>query len=185
MKLAECHNTVQSPRKAAKARQGLPPRQQIATGKPVFVEREAEKGEIQFVLGIDPGVSCGFAVYSRTSQKLIRVETLTFWEAIEEVRLFAADWVKVVIEVADAAPVFWQRKGAAANQHTLSKIARNVGQVTREAQLMVEGLRRYGYQVIEAKPLGKKNAEDFKRLTKWTERTNQHERDAGILAFGM
>jgi len=144
----------------------------------------------RLVIGIDPGATTGFAVYSRQERKLIRVESTDFWGAIERVKDYARNEVTVIVEVAHHAPTFRHLKAEGQNVHTLSKIARNIGHVTREAQLLVEGLRRLGYEVAEVKPLGKaKKAEDdrrqFERLTGWTERTSQHGRDAGRLAFGV
>lgn len=147
-------------------------------------------GNIEYVIGIDPGVTTGIAVYHRRERALRSIESTDFWGAIDRVQRFPIETVKVVVEVANYAPVFKERKAKGENANHLSRMAQNVGQVMREARLMVEGLRRLGYEVIEAKPLGKaKKADDdrrqFERLTGWTQRTSQHGRDAARLAWGM
>lgn len=102
---------------------------------------------------------------------------------IDRVQVYGPHEAKIIVEVAHHAPTFRHLKAEGQNAHTLSKIARNVGQVTREAQLLVEGLKRLGYTVVEVKPQGKKNQAEFKRITGWQKRTNAHERDAGMMAF--
>jgi hypothetical protein len=110
--------------------------------------------------------------------------------------IFRGEWqaaiqnqnTEIIVEVAHNAPTFRHLKAEGQNAHTLSKIARNVGQVTREAQLIVSGLRACGYTVIEQKPLGKaKKAEDdkrqFEQQTGWTKQTSQHARDAARLCY--
>lgn len=169
----------------------------IAQPKP----REARK---RFVVGIDPGVKTGFAVWDREGNRLITVETRDFWGVMlplildtenllpdAEIRNTTAE---IIVEVAHYAPVFREQKAKGKNQNHAARLAQNVGQVMREAKLLAEGLRQCGYTVREVKPLGKKkdaggnySAEadraDFERLTGWTERTSQHARDAARICF--
>lgn len=158
-------------------------------------QREARK---RYVVGIDPGVKTGFAVWDREKKRFAAIETRDFWSVMLPLILGTENLLpdvmirnttaEIIIEVAHNAPTFRHLKAEGENAHTLSKIARNVGQVTREAQLIVSGLRACGYAVIEQRPLGKakKAADDvkqFERLTGWTERTSQHARDAARLCF--
>ncbi len=137
----------------------------------------------RWVIAVDPGVQCGYAVWNRRKKCFDVIDTLTFWEVMDRVQVFGPHEVKVIVEVAHLAPTYRHLKAEGTNANTLSKIARNVGQVTREAQLLVEGLRRSGYTVTEVKPQGKKDQAEFKRITGWQKRTNAHERDAGMLAY--
>lgn len=158
---------------------------------------KATKPSVQacrYSIGLDPGVNCGIAVYDRQARKFALVSSTDFWGAFDIVRAYQLTETRIVVEVAHHAPTFRHLKAQGQNANTLSKIARNVGQVTREAQLLAEGLRRLGYQVIEKAPLGKKKGADgnysaeadrreFEQLTGWTARTNQHARDAARLAL--
>lgn len=145
----------------------------------------------RYVVGIDPGVKTGFALWDREEKQFDWIETSTFWGVyfrLTESYVLSPLNTEIVIEVAHHAPTFKHLKAEGQNKHTLSKIARNVGQVTREAQLLVEGFKRRGFTVIEQKPLGKakKGADDraqFERLTGWTKQTSQHARDAARLCF--
>lgn len=138
---------------------------------------------LRYVIGIDPGVQTGFAVWDRQARRFVEIDSTDFWGVFERMQKISASEVKIIVEIASTAPLFWQRKESAQNDHTLARKARNVGQVTREASLLVEGLRRLGYRVVEVKPQGKKNQEEFKRITGWPKRTNQHERDSAMLAY--
>ena len=145
----------------------------------------------RYVVGIDPGVKTGFAVWDRDGKRLLSVETADFWTVF--FRIYGAPILRpestlIVVEVAHHAPVFRERKAKGQNENHAARLAQNVGQVMREAKLLAEGLRRLGYEVVEQKPLGKaKNAADdrtqFERLTGWTERTSQHARDAARMVY--
>lgn len=154
--------------------------------------KKAGQGK-RYVVGIDPGVKTGFALWDREEKQFDWVETSTFWGVyfrLTESYVLSPLNTEIVIEVAHHAPTFKHLKAEGQNKHTLSKIARNVGQVTREAQLLVEGFKRRGFTVIEQKPLGKAkkavdDMRDFERLTGWEGRTSQHARDAARLAYLM
>lgn len=146
----------------------------------------------RYVVGIDPGVKTGFAVWDRDGRRLLSVETADFWTVffqISNAPILRPEDTVVVVEVAHYAPVFRERKAKGQNENHAARLAQNVGQVMREAKLLAEGLRRLGYEVIEQKPLGKAkkaadDVRDFERLTGWTERTSQHARDAARLCYG-
>lgn len=155
--------------------------------------RTNQSAKKRFVFGIDPGVKTGFALWDREEKCFDWIETSTFWGVYFRItvsHVFSPLNTEIVIEVAHHAPTFAHLKAEGQNKHTLSKIARNVGQVTREAQLLVEGFRQRGFTVIEQKPLGKAkkaadDVRDFERLTGWTKQTSQHARDAARLCFQM
>lgn len=163
----------------------------IAPGEYKLVSEVSASDAVRYVVGIDPGVKTGFSVWDREGKRLLNVETADFWTVffrVSNAPILRQENTLIVIEVAHYAPTFRGRKDKAENFNTMSRMARNVGQVTREAQLLVEGFRRLGYTVQEQKPLGKaKKAEDdiqqFQRLTGWTERTSQHARDAARMCF--
>jgi hypothetical protein len=152
----------------------------------------------RYVVGIDPGVKTGFAVWDRKEKQFVSVETRDFWGVMIPLILDTENLLpdvairnttaEIVVEVAHHAPVFRERKTKGLNENHAARLAQNVGQVMREAKLLAEGLRRCGYEVIEQKPLGKKGkaADDraeFERVTGWTKQTSQHARDAARMAF--
>ncbi len=106
--------------------------------------------------------------------KLIRLETLDFWTAYHIVCGLIDEHgsLRVVIEVSRVK----------ANWHGPTA-AHNVGRVCREAELLADGLELAGAQVERVHPPGKVDTAAFARITGWTGRTNEHQRDAGMLAI--
>lgn len=123
-------------------------------------------------IGIDPGVHTGFAVAE--DGKLVRLQTLDFWQAYHTACVLIGEHgsLRVVIEVPKTK----------ANWHGATA-AHNVGRVCREAELLADGLELAGAQVQRVHPSGKVDAATFARITGWVGRTNEHQRDAGMLAI--
>jgi hypothetical protein len=134
-------------------------------------------------IGIDPGTKTGFAVADSDTGRLLEVQTLDFWSTFDRINFLAAspdyEVVEIVIEVPDTKHVW--HKGAS-GPAALQRQGVNVGSVIREAQLLAEGLARQ-FPVTRVKPRGKHPADKFADYTGWTERTNQHERDAALLVY--
>ncbi|MFW1997271.1 hypothetical protein ACG904_20360, partial [Acinetobacter guillouiae] len=66
------------------------------------------------------------------------------------------------------------------------RIAKNVGENHATGKLLVEMAKSFGLAVVEVRPTKtKKNSEEFNRITGWQGRTNQEQRDAGMLIWGM
>lgn len=136
----------------------------------------------EVVVGIDPGKSTGFAVYSVDWERLIVLETLDFWGAYDRAMGFVRTVpTMVIIEVPNSKHVW--HKGAA-SERALQRQGANVGSVVREAELLAEGLARENCIVKRVQPRKKVNAKDFATITGWTNRSNQHERDAAMMCFG-
>jgi hypothetical protein len=138
------------------------------------------------VIGIDPGVNTGFAVYDRAVKELTALKKITFWEAYEYFSIHAKgnenQIYRVVVEVPNTKKVWGDPKRKY-----------NVGRNNRESGLLADGIARLGFAVTRQHPLGKlkpiKNGmtahERFCRITGWTGSTNEHTRDAGMLCFGF
>lgn len=138
----------------------------------------------RFLIGIDGGVNTGVAQWDRKQQKLLRVSTMTFWEAFDWI---VTEQIPEVTEIMIEAPQKIRPTfdhGASARK-IREKIAGNVGGVKRESALLAEGLRRRGFTVTEVKPDSAKwDVKYFQQITKWKDRTSQHGRDAVKLVFG-
>ncbi|MBA1446503.1 MAG: hypothetical protein M3H12_19980 [Chromatiales bacterium] len=137
----------------------------------------------QYSIGIDPGKSTGFAVYSIAENQLSELQTVTFWDAYNQVvtRFKPEQLTRVVIEVPNSKHV-WHK--AASSLRALQRQGADVGGVVREAELLADGLERAGYPVTRAQPRKKLGAEVFKNHTGWRDRSNQHCRDAAMLCWG-
>ena len=147
-----------------------------------WMARGAHKG--RYVVGIDPGKVTGFAVYDRKSRTVAHVGTTDFWGLLDLLNThYKPESVyKVVVEVPPTKRVFHRQ---AATRGAIERTSVNVGSVIRESELLAKGLERLGYNVCCHRAIGKQTREGVKMLTGFNGRTNQHERDALMLCFGI
>jgi hypothetical protein len=137
-------------------------------------------------IGIDPDK--GIAVWDVRARRLLRVSTTTFWDIIEILRQ-AQMWdggVEVHIEAPYMNKPTWI---TSASRYTQDKVSQNVGANKMKALLLVEFCRRMNIVCFERKPTAKSftkmSAEQFAKITGWTDRTSDHGRDAAMLVFGI
>jgi hypothetical protein len=133
-------------------------------------------------LGIDPGTHTGMAL--AVDGKLTQLYTSDFWECYDWVRdTYRPGEIEIHIEDTNDLPVI--DRGTGKRSH--GKIGKNVGSVCREASLLISGFRRLGFDVVvrDNKTTPKLRGEPFRRLTGWNGQTNQHQRDAAMLVFGL
>lgn len=131
-----------------------------------------------FVIGIDTGVNCGFAVYDCTARKVIVVETLMIHEALFKIENLPHKLIKVRIE--DARLRKWVQGGREKLQ--------GVGSVKRDAKIFEDYCKDRGiaYELVAPKNNKTKVApEMFKILTGWSGRCSVHARDAAMLCVGV
>ena len=133
------------------------------------------------IIGIDPDLDkSGVAVLGQSFE----LKNLTFAETVELFRSHQDQIKKVVIEAG------WQNKKAnfrgGHSKRAGERIAKNVGENHATGKLLVEMAKSFGLAVVEVRPTKtKKNSEEFNRITGWQGRTNQEQRDAGMLIWGM
>ena len=145
-----------------------------------------ENRKKRFVIGIDPGVSTGIAVYCRRDKCLIKCETSDFWRVYENVHRLS-DPTDCVLYIEDASLIKYTfHSGKVDSTNYNNATSRRVGGVQRECTLLIEGFERAGYDVVRVKPSGQKwNAATFQAITKWQGRTSEHARDAARLVWRM
>ena len=141
----------------------------------------------RYVVGIDPGEHTGVAVYDRDYKQFLAVRTMDFWTAFEFVTAnYEASETLLVIENGSLNKFTNRQYTEDKSSATGERISRNVGMNNRESDLLIEGLRRQGFEVREFKPIsgnGKWSPDQARRYTGYTGRTNEHVRDAMRLAF--
>lgn len=131
------------------------------------------------IIGIDPGAHTGMAFFK--AGKLVELRTihpLTIYDV-----LAASDVSRVIFEDSRLTSPVWSRGTTAAAR---IKIARNVGQVDGICALIVEACERIGIDALGISPKGKGaklDAEQFAKVTGWTESSNSHTRDAAMVAW--
>ena len=133
------------------------------------------------ILGIDPGLRTGVAHFE--GGKLMHLETVHPID-IHGLLLRCKPGM-VVYEDSRLQSHVWKRgTGIAA----AAKIARNVGEVDAWCRLIEHTCSKLGIKAHGVSPQGKGrklNALQFERLTGWVRSTNQHERDAAVVAWGF
>ncbi|EPP8576014.1 hypothetical protein RBI65_05525 [Acinetobacter baumannii] len=140
----------------------------------------------KIIIGIDPDLDkSGVAILGKSQFEL---KNLSFAEVVE---LFKAEQdliKKVVIEAGWLNKKANFRNGANKSLAVNEQISKRVGENQNHAtgKLLVQMAQHMGLAVIEVKPTKTKvNSDDFNRITGWQGRTNQEQRDAGMLIWGM
>ncbi|EHU1299954.1 TPA: hypothetical protein PPD39_003606 [Acinetobacter baumannii] len=139
--------------------------------------------EAQIIIGIDPDLEkSGVAILGNDLQ----LKNMTFPETVELFRNEQDSIKKVVIEAG------WENKkanfrvGGCHSRQVNEQIARRVGMNHATGILLAEIAQALGLAVLLVKPTKSKlNAEQFNKITGWQGRTNQEQRDAGMLIWGM
>ena len=132
-------------------------------------------------IGIDTGVKTGVAVWQ--DGELLAVESMTITQAMRFIQDFDNKRGIVKLYIEDA------RKWIGFHGKTKATQARlqGAGSVKRDAKIWEDWCKENGYEVVFVKPMGKglkKSADEFKRITGWQGRTNEHARDAAMIVYG-
>lgn len=132
-------------------------------------------------IGIDTGVKTGVAVWE--GGQLAAVESMTITKAMDFISGHYPRPQDCKLYIEDA------RKWIGFNGKTKATQSRlqGAGSVKRDAKIWEDWCKEHDYEVVFVKPMGKglkKSAEEFKRITGWTGRTNEHSRDAAMIVYG-
>jgi hypothetical protein len=133
------------------------------------------------VIGIDPGVNTGWATY--IDGKLMGLQTIQPIDIYGQIVTSEAELF--VFEDSRLQSAVWI---PSKNKAVANNIARKIGQVDALCSLIEETCNRYEIKFMRVSPKakgGKMNSEDFNGLTGWSARSNQHERDAAMVAWQL
>lgn len=149
---------------------------------------------MKLAIGIDPGVTTGVAVWSALDFVLWKVESMNIIAAMNYVltwrKLCAAeDGREMIVIVEDARKRKWSGGFAEIDEKTAKHGAgarEGVGSVKRDCSIWEEFLRHHEIPFEMRYPRTTKlDAAHFQLLTKWTEQTNKHSRDAAMIVFQL
>lgn len=130
-------------------------------------------------IGIDPGMNTGMALY--VNGVLVDLNTVQPWEVRFE--LEANKPALVVFEDSRKQSHTWTR---AASREASLKMARNVGEIDAWCKLIEAECAALGIPCMGVSPLGKGEklaAPAFARVTGWAGKSNEHNRDAAMVAW--
>ena len=136
------------------------------------------------LIGIDPDVDKSGVAFKNGNEYTL--ENLTFFELFDFLKFYKEREEK---------PIVYVEKGSLnkSNWHTKqshsaafnSKIGENTGRNFETANKIIEMCQYLKLPYVEVKPTRKKiDSETFKKLTGFTKRTNQEQRDSFMLIFG-
>ncbi len=128
------------------------------------------------VIGIDPGVSTGIAVWDIDRGDFDFIKTVSIdvaWNIVQDIK-------PVVVLVEDAR----KRDNFYVGPHR----SQGAGSIKRDCSAWEKFLKRikFNYEMIHPKyVVTKLDAKSFERATGWTQKTSVHGRDAGMLVYGL
>lgn len=131
------------------------------------------------MIGIDPGVKTGFAIYEKGTRKLMIVDAMAIHKAMRITEKLVIS-LKAAVRVEDARQATFFRQGDA---HRI----KGAGSVMRDARIWEDFLTSIGadFQMVKPrKDLTKLTAAKFKQVTGFQGITNEHGRDAAMLVYG-
>lgn len=137
-------------------------------------------------IGIDTGVHTGLAIWDGNGRRFLSIELLKIHRAMDVVEALAkANPGEVRARVEDARQRKWiPNMGSIRNEIGRAKGA---GSVERDCSIWEDFLADINVPCEMVAPrynVTKLRQEAFTNLTGWTQRTNEHERDAAMLVFG-
>lgn len=138
----------------------------------------------QIIIGIDPDLDkSGVAIKWLDALSL---NNLTFVELKELIEREQPVIKKVVVEAG------WLNQKSNFHKHPKQskeageRIAKNVGENHAVGKLIVQLIESMGIPVQQLKPTRSKlSSKDFNRITGWSKQSNQEQRDAAMLVWGM
>lgn len=131
----------------------------------------------QLIIGIDVGTTTGFAVYNRTTKQLEKVFSDFIHNVMDKVRYYHANY-KIFVRVEDPRKLYTWNKDA--------KRFEGIGSVKRDARIFEDFLRdlKIPFEMVRPnRELTKWDAAKFKLVTRWTEKTDSHGRDAALICY--
>jgi len=157
----------------------------------------------KFFLGIDPGRNTGIAIYQVSKKRLVKLMLLDFWGTIKLLDTFekvikeelAKETVlpgeldfetdlEIVIEDPQLNEPAFVRPGT--TERMMRKIAQDVGRNKENAFLFMEYMNKRRIRFRQVQPKTRKwDAEEMKKFTGWQGSSNEHNRDAAKLVFGL
>lgn len=131
---------------------------------------------LDYIIGIDPGVNTGFAVWNGT--EFVEITSTNIITATEKVKTLA-DNFNVMVYYEDARLRHWFGKSG-------REKLMGAGSVRRDSQIWETVCNLLNIPFVAVAPkdnMTKLNAKQFEMYTGWKGRTNEHGRDAAMLVF--
>lgn len=129
------------------------------------------------IVGIDPGTDTGYAEWHVLEQRLLAVESMLIHQAMQR-----------VLERKPALVIFEDARQRQWFGNAGREVLQGAGSIKRDSVIWQDFLTDHHLPFVAHRPMvggTKMQSAPFARLTKWTARTNEHARDAGMLVYQM
>lgn len=141
-------------------------------------------------IGIDTGTHTGVAIWG--GGQFLLLETMAIHKAMKIVNEYVQSGIEVVVRVEDPRQRTWFGTERMSREQERKKL-QGVGSVKRDASIWDDYLSdlckdkdNIKYEMVAPKRnVTKLTGESFKAITKWQGRTNEHNRDAAMLVYGL
>lgn len=137
-----------------------------------------------YIIGIDPGVSTGIAMYDKTTKTLAECKTTMIHRAMEMVAEAHQSGVLLHVYVEDARLL---KLPAHLQRHKSAKYAQGVGSVKRDCSIWESFLIDLSIPhtlVDPRKTIKKMDRDAWEAVTRYKRPTSSHSRDAAMLVWG-
>ena len=137
------------------------------------------------VVGIDPGIHTGLAVWDTSSRQFLEIRTVGIVAAMEYLSEIRQDRGIGLLVFEDARQRTWIPREKDIRQ--VKGRAMGAGSVKRDCSIWEDFCKDYGIPYWAKPPVKgatKVSAEYFKMVSHYTGRTSEHSRDAAMLVIG-
>lgn len=141
------------------------------------------KKKARYIIGIDPGTNTGVAMWDRERKELKYSKSFKIHQAIEMVqgtfKNEKFDESDFFFRIEDARLRKWFGKSTKGKDQ-------GAGSIKRDCSIWEDFMKDWGfnYEMVNPKyQTTKLSAEQFKNLTGWEGKTNEHGRDAAMLCY--
>jgi hypothetical protein len=138
----------------------------------------------KWMVGIDPGVQTGFALYNREKKSFVMIETTSIINALLYLYKYS-EKESVLVRIEDARKRTWLPKEK--NDSEYRGKLMGAGSVKRDSQIWEEFCLHQGIEFELVPPKNNKTKLDanlFSKYTGWRMQTSVHGRDAAMLVYG-
>ncbi len=150
---------------------------------------DVTESRVMTIVGIDPGVHTGFAVWDTCDGEgaLNEVETMTFTGAqawvLDCLKKYKGGPHTLEMVIEDPRGQFVPRSDPRYGSHRL----KGLGSVERDCKLWIEFCEFYEipFRLVKPGKLRRIDSPTFKKMTKWDSRTSEHSRAAAMMVFGL
>ena len=133
------------------------------------------------IIGIDPGVKTGIAVYDPELKRLLSVDTFKIYQAMQFILYYKENHFTVFVRIEDARLRKWYGNSG-------REVLQGAGSVKRDCGIWQDFLtdEYIDFDLVAPKNNRTKiSAEMFKKITGYEGRTSEHGRDAAMMVYGI